>query len=207
MRVFAAVTPSPEAVSHLAAALDAVRNSNVGRCVAELRWTQPQLWHLTLAFFGDIDDDREPPLQTRLMRVAQRHHAIDLQLSGAGAFGRPAQASVVWVGVAGPGDEPVAESAAGSGAQLVKLAGSCGAAGRRIGLDVEERRYRPHLTVARAKGRRPVDVRPVVAALAGYQGPSWTASELHLVRSHLGAQPRHEVLASWPLLPRTEPVR
>jgi len=47
----------------------------------------------------------------------------------------------------------------------------------------------------------PADVTELVAALAGYQGPPWTADRIHLVRSHLGAteRPRYTTLGSWPL--------
>jgi 2'-5' RNA ligase len=49
----------------------------------------------------------------------------------------------------------------------------------------------------------PADVTELVAALAGYQGPPWTADRIHLVRSRLGAtgQPRYTTLGSWPLRP------
>ena len=46
----------------------------------------------------------------------------------------------------------------------------------------------------------PADVTELVAALAGYQGPPWTADRIHLVRSRLGAteHPRYTTLGSWP---------
>jgi hypothetical protein len=47
----------------------------------------------------------------------------------------------------------------------------------------------------------PADVTGLVAALDGYQGPSWPADRIHLVRSRLGATeyPRFTTLGSWPL--------
>ena len=190
MRLFVAVTPPAAAVDHLAAALVAARETGAANRAAGplLRWVRPQLWHLTLAFFGEVAEAADQAgLQERLARTAHRHPVLALQFRGAGAFSRPARASVVWVGVDGARDP------------LGKLAASCAAAGRRIGIDVEKRSYRPHLTVARAKGREPVDVRTLVTALAGYAGPVWTAAELHLIRSHLGPQPRYDTIARWPL--------
>ena len=88
----------------------------------------------------------------------------------------------------------------GSTQALRRLAQSVTAAARRCGIDVDERPYRPHLTVAR--GREGVDLRPAVAALSGFAGSPWTADELHLVRSRLGAGPggtaAHEIVAAWP---------
>jgi 2'-5' RNA ligase len=40
----------------------------------------------------------------------------------------------------------------------------------------------------------------VVDALAGYQGPPFRVTEVELVRSHLGPDPRHEPVAAWSLL-------
>jgi 2'-5' RNA ligase len=37
------------------------------------------------------------------------------------------------------------------------------------------------------------------ATLADYLGPSWPATEVVLVRSHLGPRPRYDRLAAWPL--------
>ncbi len=54
---------------------------------------------------------------------------------------------------------------------------------------LEERRYRPHLTVGRLDP----------ALLSGYRGPTWTAREVELVRSDLGRPVVHTVLARYPL--------
>jgi 2'-5' RNA ligase len=47
----------------------------------------------------------------------------------------------------------------------------------------------------------PAEVTELVEALDGYQGATWTADRVHLVRSRLHAseQPRYSSLASWPL--------
>lgn len=184
-RLFAALTPPAGAVAHLEAAVQPLREAR-----SDLRWTKGSMWHLTCAFFGDVAEERTPELKTRLARVAARHDAIELGFTGAGAFGRPARATVLFAGVDGP--QPALQA-------LQAIARSCEAAGRRIGLQLDERAYRPHLTLARAKGRAPVDVRPIVEALATYVGPRWTASALDLIRSHQGPQPYYETIASWPL--------
>jgi RNA 2',3'-cyclic 3'-phosphodiesterase len=163
MRLFAAVVPPAEAVEHLAASTP-VRDGDA------LRWSTPEAWHITLAFYGEFPGHRLDDLVDRLRRAARRHPPLELALAGAGRFG----GRVLWVGCTG------------EVAGLRKLAQACGAAGRRAGADIDEqRRFRPHVTLARAS--RPVDLRGYVAELAGYRGPSWRASALALVRSHLGA--------------------
>lgn len=179
MRLFAAIVPPADALDHLATAVDPVRDDR-------LRWSRPDAWHLTLAFYGEVPDERLDELTERLHRAARRQQQLSLALSGAGRF----DGRVLWVGCSGDLDG------------LRKLSRSCGAAGRRAGAAIDEqRRFRPHLTLARAA--TPVDLRDHVATLAGYHGPSWTASELALIRSSLGAgpdgRPRYALLASFKL--------
>ena len=91
---------------------------------------------------------------------------------------------------------------------LARLAESVAAGASRAGAPPPDkgRRFQPHLTLARC--RMPADVTELVAALAGYQGPPWTADRIHLVRSRLGATeyPRYATLGSWPLRP-LDPAR
>lgn len=109
-----------------------------------------------------------------------------MQLRGAGTFPRQAaKARVLWTGV--DGDR----------AELDALAGSISAAARHSGIGVDEQPYHPHLTLARTQ--TPLDLTDPVDALSGYVGQSWPITDVHLVRSHLGASPRHERLDSWPL--------
>ena len=45
----------------------------------------------------------------------------------------------------------------------------------------------------------PADVRALVDDLSGYQGPTWTAEEIYLIRSTLGGHPRYETVGTWKL--------
>ncbi|GAA3066247.1 RNA 2',3'-cyclic phosphodiesterase [Pseudonocardia yunnanensis] len=180
MRMFVALTPSADAVTELWTASEALRAEQPG-----LRWALPDQWHLTLAFLGEVGEVATTDLAERLGRVAARHPPLVLSLSGAGRFGN----RVLWIRVRGDTD------------RLRCLAASVRASARRARLSVEDRPYRPHLTLARA--RDGADLQPAVAALGGFEGRAWTVEELHLVCSHLGAGPggtaRHETHASWPL--------
>lgn len=177
MRLFVAVTPPQDAIDELRSATAALRAGADG-----LRWSPPEQWHLTLAFLGEVDDRARLDLVARLGRVAARHEPCTLSLAGAGRFGQ----RVLWTRVHGDVD------------RLRRLAASVRAAARRARIAVEDRPYRPHLTLARA--RDGADLRPVVDALAGFVGREWTACELHLVHSRLGAGPaRHERHETWRL--------
>jgi 2'-5' RNA ligase len=85
---------------------------------------------------------------------------------------------------------------------IVRLADSVGAAARREGIAADERRFRPHLTLARAKVRGDVDLRPLVEALGPFAGSAWEAGTVHLMRSHLGGRVRYETVERWALAAR-----
>jgi 2'-5' RNA ligase len=186
MRLFVAIAPPPAVLDELDALTAPYR---AGR--PDLRWTSREAWHVTLAFLGQVDDSAVARLRPRLERAAWRHQAFRLTFSGGGAFPAATRANVLWGGLAGD-----------RGA-LARLAQSVAAGASRAGAPPPDgrRRFQPHLTLARS--RVAADVTLIVAALAGYQGPPWTADRMHLIRSRLGAteQPRYATLASWPLGP------
>jgi RNA 2',3'-cyclic 3'-phosphodiesterase len=157
------------------------------REVPELRVSDPALWHVTTAFYGEVDESLLDPLRRRLARSASRHPPMTLHLAGAGRFG----GRVLWAGVAG------------DLAPLRRLAEAAAAAGRREGLPVERERYRPHVTLARAS--RPTDLRALVQAMTGWSSSPWSVGELGLFRSDLGPPARHTLVGTWPLdgSPRT----
>lgn len=217
MRLFAAVLPPPAATAELAAAVDALREPPGLPGADRLRWTQREGWHFTLAFYGEVAEPVRPELERRLARAAARGRPLTLRLAGAGRFGE----RTLWMGAAGDRE------------RLGRLAAAASAAGRRSGIPMEEQAFHAHLTLARARrapapvaggsheaagtdgvdgigGTGPargtrLDLRPYVAALAGFEGAPWTAGELALVRSTPptggvpGEQPRYTTVAAWRL--------
>lgn len=120
---------------------------------------------------------------------------------GAAAASRDAGCPGVAAGPGDGGGRGGAGGSAGAGG-LRALAASVRAAARRCGVPGQEpdSRYRPHLTLARA--RPGADLASPVVALSGFSGTPWQARELHLVRSELNAGPGgtalHTVLRTWP---------
>lgn len=184
MRMFVALVPPDDAVANLDAFLEPRREA------AAFRWTPAGQVHVTLAFLEDVPDWQLDPLAERLAAAASRRTPFAANVAGGGAFPDVARARVLYAGL---------DLAPDAHTELDRLAAGCRAAASTAGLEVDGRRFRPHLTVARCG--RPTELTRWVRLLDGYRGPVWTASEVALVASYLGEGPRggarHEVVSTF----------
>ncbi|MGH3508655.1 MAG: RNA 2',3'-cyclic phosphodiesterase [Nocardioidaceae bacterium] len=94
MRLFVAVRPPDTAVEELESFL-APRHEAASR----FRWTDPEQWHLTLAFLGEVADRHLDDLVDRLGRAAARRTPGTAAVVGGGAFPNPARAKVLYAAV------------------------------------------------------------------------------------------------------------
>ncbi|MCZ2858218.1 RNA 2',3'-cyclic phosphodiesterase [Blastococcus sp. VKM Ac-2987] len=180
-RLFFAVEPPADACRHLDRVLAPLRAAPGGP-----RWSRPERWHLTLLFLGAVPHTAVPGLVADAAPAVAGTPPMTLRLAGGGRFGPLRRPQVAWAGLDG------------DVAPLVALAGRLGAVARRLGLPVEDRPFRPHLTLGRWRPGHPADG-TLTDRLAGYRGPEWPVHEVRLVESHLGADARHETLATWPV--------
>ena len=150
------------------------------------RWSAPERWHLTLLFLGTVPAGRVPALTAALGDAVAPTPPLVLRLAGGGRFGSRRRPAVAWAGVEG------------DAGPLVELAGRLAGAARRLGLPVEDRPYRPHLTLGRWRPGAAADA-DLPDRLGGYRGPDWPVEEVLLLESRLGARPSHEVRHRWPL--------
>jgi 2'-5' RNA ligase len=184
VRMFVALVPPDDVVEHLDTFLD------VRREAAAFRWTPADQVHVTLAFLEDVPDWQLDDLEERLAAAAARRTPFAVSVAGGGAFPDVARAKVLYAGL---------DLAPDARTELDRLAAGCRAAASTAGLEVDGRRFRPHLTVARCG--RPTEVTRWVRLLDGYRGPGWAASGVSLVASYLGEGPRgrarHEVVSTF----------
>lgn len=149
-----------------------------------VRWTDPEGWHVTLAFLGATDSSAVPGLVAALRDVVDGTSSFRVPTGGMGAFPRPGAAQAIWYGVSDP-DQRLRDLA--SHVQAAVLPSEPPA------------RFRAHVTLARSRIRRG---EPLGAWLATLEPPAGTlnVNALTLFRSHLGRGPaRYEVLARLPL--------
>jgi 2'-5' RNA ligase len=185
VRLFVAVDPPEEVRVDLATAL----RERAPDLLTEAKPVRPEQFHLTLAFLGEVPEERLSAVWSTVERAAASTRPLRLGLAGSGAFGR--DRAVVWVGLVGDTDG------------LQQLSGVLRDRLRAARVPLDTRPFRPHLTLARGVDLRREPAAAALAALTSYEGPWWTAEGLTLVRSRLGAGPgggaRHEPLGAFPL--------
>jgi 2'-5' RNA ligase len=146
----------------------------------------PERWHLTLLFLGAVPDARVPQLVTGAAPAVAAAPPMRLRLAGGGRFGSRRRPQVAWAGLDG------------DVAALSELAVRLARVARSLRLEVEERPFRPHLTLGRWRPGRPADG-DLTDRLADYRGPDWPVDVVRLYESHLGPAPSYDVLGEWPV--------
>ncbi|GID93094.1 RNA 2',3'-cyclic phosphodiesterase [Amorphoplanes digitatis] len=192
MRLFVAAYPPAEACDDLARRLEGLRVSAAAAGGVNTRLARGETWHLTLAFLGEVAEERAGKVPGALQRAADGWRAAGsgaprLRLAGGGRFGR-GRFTVLWVGVDGDREA------------LTSLSRRVRRELRHDRLPHDDRRFKPHLTVARPGDR--LDAAAVEADradLAAYRGPAWPVETMVLVRSNLGPAPTYEQLGAWQL--------
>lgn len=179
MSLFVAVRPDARAVEDLSEELHALRRLPTA---ADVRWTSPALWHVTLGFLGDPHDAVDEEIADRLRPWSDGPTIEGARLVAAGSFGR----QVLWVGL----EEGAARD------RLADLARRIPDLIRGSGAVADRRTWRPHLTIGRMRRGSPL---PLVDALLGYRGPAWSVTDVELVRSTGGPRPHHDIVARIPL--------
>lgn len=156
MRLFVAVAADEEVKAAAAACVERLR-----RVPGDFRWVDPRDMHLTLRYFGEVEEARVGEIAALMDAAAASAAPFELTYGALGAFESFEDPRVVWVGASG-GREALAALAA------------------RLGRD-DPRPYEPHLTlgrnrrgsappefVAALEAEAPWELRRPVAALSLY---------------------------------------
>jgi RNA 2',3'-cyclic 3'-phosphodiesterase len=192
MRLFVAVVPPRAVMLELRAAMTALPHHD-----PQVRWCRPDTWHVTLAFLGQVPEESLTDLKDRLGRAAARNTPLELALSGGGQF----EGRALWTGVQGDRD------------RLGRLTESLAGAAKRCHIKVDDRPFRPHLTLARVRpvpqpptasmgGAGHVDLQPYVDRMAAFRTPRWLVGEIDLFQSLDDPVKRYDRIGRWALTGR-----
>jgi RNA 2',3'-cyclic 3'-phosphodiesterase len=141
------------------------------RPLAKLGWAKPEKLHITTKFIGEWPEEKLAALQVALEPVKSPTFRISIR--GVGWMPPTRNARVLFAHVE-------------AGAELSALAQATEDALAEIGVLVEDRAYRPHLTLARRKDRVPTQ--PIDQAIANLEPDfgSFLATKFVLFHSHGG---------------------
>ena len=140
MRLFTAIDIPPDVKAALAALLDRLRP------LAKLHWIPVEKLHITTKFIGEWPDKPEARLDELKGALATIRcpAPVEIAIRRIGWLPNPRSARVLYAGV---------EASDG----LNALAAASERAAQGIGVPVEDRIYRPHVTLARTRQRVPLE--------------------------------------------------
>lgn len=109
---------------------------------ADVRWVNPGKIHLTLKFFGNIEELKIDPIFKSVEETIRNIHPFSLKVKGLGAFPHLKNPRVIWMGLL-DGSEVLISFQKQIETQLEK-----------IGFQPEDRPFHPHLTLGRMRSSR-----------------------------------------------------
>ena len=103
-----------------------------------IKWTNPDNIHITLAFLGDTDEKLIKPINSMLHNRCREASKFELSIRGAGVFRNMHDPRIIWTGI-DPSDE------------LIKLNDVIMNGLKELDIKLEDRAFKPHLTIGRIK--------------------------------------------------------
>lgn len=171
VRTFVAILPSAQLRQACADVAAAGRGLPV-------RWVRPASVHLTLEFLGDVRVNGVPAIHQALRQAAQGLPPFSIAARGLGCFPNATRPRVLWMGL----DDAQSE--------LLQLHRRIEPTLAALGISLDARPFRPHLTLARARATR-IGGRELDAFLNEYRNHTFghlVVSQVHLMRSDLHAK-------------------
>ena len=146
----------------------------------QARWVGPEQFHLTLRFIGEVDGALFRDIKSGLESVIGS--PFPLTLDSLGCFPPRRDPQVLWVGIE-------------NSVELLELRKKVESCLSKLGIAPEQRKFSPHITLARIRKTPLTKVITFLADHALFRLPKFTVSSFHLYSSILtpkGALHRHE---------------
>ena len=168
VRLFLAIELPDDVRSHLL-----VARQRLETALPKIAYTKPANLHLTLKFLGEVDKKRVDPIKESLSKIATQR--IELHAAGIDCF--PARGPVRIVTAAMNGTLPPLRALVDAIEQRCKF----------LGFEREQRAYKPHVTLGRARPVLSAKFRQLAsdATVDLWPGPSVTPGDFVLMDSQL----------------------
>lgn len=187
MRTFAAIALPDEVRDRISRVTKDMRSA-----CKSVRWVQAENYHLTLAFYGEVEDDQFETIDAALARHTSNIAAFTLHLTECGAFPNVRKPATVWVGV-------------NTCSELEACHAAAAEAGSAVGIPAEKRKYHPHITIGRVRrGRFEQELAPHLPSAEAIGACEFTVRDVSLFKSSLTPQGAHyDCLKQYPLCPHS----
>ncbi len=141
----------------------------------ELKVVEPQNFHITIQFLGEVNDDQQQELLSQLDAVDIPLKKIPLQIKGIGAFPTLENPQVLWAGIKT------------DMTKLLKIVNPIIRMTNGLGFQQDKKSFKPHLTLARVRNKKNLP-ESCIRKLEQYESVIFTESnfnEIQLVQSIL----------------------
>lgn len=152
-------------------------------------WVHPQDLHITLAFLGNPSSlSQMRAVKEKLKIISTKHSSFTLDLDGFGIFGRSDSPRILWSGLKEQNC-------------LFDLQKDIYQACTESGFKLEDRPYKPHITVARKWiSENPFELETLKSMVQPKEEYSmFTAENIVLYQTHINRLPKYQPLSIYPL--------
>jgi 2'-5' RNA ligase len=185
-RLFIAVSTEPS--ENL---VNMVSDFRKGLTDAKIKWSDLNNFHVTLAFLGETAETKIPGLGKMLAGISSTESAFTLIIRGAGVFRSLKDPRVLWTGI---------DRSENLESLFRKISSGLGS----LDIVLEERTFRPHLTLGRIKSLPdPWTLETLLVKFRDKEIQLQPVSEIILYESLLRPEgPLYKPVGTYPLLPR-----
>lgn len=190
LRLFIAVAVPPEVRKEIARAQGRLKRNTPPGVV---RWTQPDQFHITLKFLGDVPAEQVAALEKSVAPICAASPALALSARGIGFFPNANKPRVIWAGASD-----------GKG-QLIELHRQIDEALRWLAPAERPEKFTGHITLGRFKPGHHTAISKLMELADDFHDMhfgEWRADEVEIVRSELTSSgATHAAIALLPLKP------
>jgi RNA 2',3'-cyclic 3'-phosphodiesterase len=154
---------------------------------SDINWVHPKNFHLTLKFLGDVKSHLINPISSLLSHISLKHKPFILNYNKPGFFGTLNNPKVLWVDFI-------------SNQELNLLQNSIDKSLTGLGFDIENKKYSPHLTLARVKRFKEENLFRDIFNIKIMSLEASNVNEFQLIQSNLKQEgPEYSILTSFKL--------
>ena len=145
------------------------------------KWVHEEDYHITLTFLGYVEDEKLQVLNKKIIETLEQMQSFSLAPTTVGVFGQIDSPRILWVGV------EVNE-------ELLFLQRNIARVCEKVGIELDQRPYRPHITIARKwSGEDKFSISKAQSSLEKLTRPSQLeVNKVILYQSHIGKTPMYE---------------